>query len=73
MALKARVQNGCLTLSVPTSLPDGTELVLVLDDGKDGMDEAERRTLLAALDEGLEDADAGRVVPASTVLANLRR
>jgi hypothetical protein len=73
MGLKARVQNGHLMLNVPTSLPDGTELELVLDDGKDGMDEAERKALLAALDEGLADADAGRVVPASTVLAGLRR
>jgi hypothetical protein len=60
MALKARVQNGRLTLSVPTSLPDGTELELVLDDGKDGMDDSEHKALVAALDDGLAHVGPSR-------------
>ena len=72
-ALKARVHNGRLVLDIPTSLPEGTELELVVDDGKEPMDDAERAALLASLDEGLDDADAGRTKPASAVLQSLRR
>jgi predicted transcriptional regulator len=45
---------------------------LVVDDEGDDLDEAERAELLESIDAGLEDADAGRVVPAAVVLERLR-
>ena len=72
-ALKAHVHNGRLVLDIPTSLPEGTELELVLADGTEPMDDDERAALLASLDEGLADADAGRTKPAAEVLQALRR
>jgi hypothetical protein len=71
-ALKARVHNGRLVLDVPSSLPEGTVLDLVVDDHGEDLDPGERVTLIAAIDEGLADADAGRVVDASVVLEALR-
>jgi hypothetical protein len=71
-ALKARVHNGRLVLDVPSTLPEGTELDLVVDDHGDELDAEEREKLLASIDEGLADADAGRTVDASVVLAELR-
>jgi hypothetical protein len=55
-ALKARVSKGRLVFDVATSLPEGTELdVLVVDPG-------EQDQFVAAIRQGLEDSEAGRVV-----------
>ncbi|MCK6538266.1 MAG: hypothetical protein L6Q84_35275 [Polyangiaceae bacterium] len=72
-ALKALVKNGRIVVDEPTDLPEGTELQLVvLQDVDNDVDEDEREAFLAALDEGIDDADAGRVVDASVVLERLR-
>jgi hypothetical protein len=67
-ALKARVHNGRLLLDVPSTLPEGTELELIVDDCGDALDDDERAQLLGSIDEGLADADAGCVVDASVAL-----
>ena len=70
--MKARVKSGRLILNEPTNLPEGSEVELVPLDGDD-LDEDERRRLHAALAESEADVAAGRVRPASEVLADLRR
>jgi hypothetical protein len=79
-AHKDRVENGRLKLDEPTDLPNGTELYLVradesggvalLDD--DGLEGAEREELLKIIDEGLADAEAGRVEDFSKLIAKMR-
>ncbi|NUP13462.1 MAG: hypothetical protein HOW73_46080 [Polyangiaceae bacterium] len=72
-ALKARVRNGRLVLDEPTSLPEGTEVVLVpANDEDDEMTDEERAELDAAILEGLDDVDAGRSVDAEAAIARLR-
>jgi hypothetical protein len=72
-ALKAHVLNGRIVVDEPVDLPDGTELdVFLYDTEGDDLDDDERAALHAALDEGIADADAGRVVEASVVLAELK-
>lgn len=71
-ALKARVENGRLILDEPTMLPDGTEVFLTFAGGEDDLDDSERAELHRAIERGLDDVDAGRVVDAAEVLAELR-
>ncbi len=70
-ALKARVRNGRLTLDVPTTLPEGAEVHVILADG-DELDADERAELHRAIDEGMADADAGRDEDAYEVINGLR-
>lgn len=70
--MKAHVRNGHLVLDVPTDLPEGTEVDLVLLGGDD-LDDAERERLHRALTESADDMAAGRVRPAAEVLAGLIR
>jgi hypothetical protein len=55
-ALKARVSKGRLILDVATSLPEGTELEVVL------VEPGEHERFVAAIQEGLADSDAGRLL-----------
>jgi len=71
--LRAMVRNGRIVLDEPTTLPEGTVLNLVLDDEGDNLDQAERALLRAAIREGVAEADAGHLVPADVLLADLRR
>jgi len=71
-ALKARVENGRLKLDEPTSLPEGAEVSLVLADEWDELGEAERTALHEALEESIKEAEAGELVDADEVLAELR-
>jgi hypothetical protein len=62
--LKAHVHNGRLVLDEPTDLPEGEVVYLhpvdaSVGDSEDGFDEAERRELHGALDEGIAAARAG--------------
>jgi hypothetical protein len=57
--IRARVRNGRLIVDEPTSLPEGTELELVVDDAGDTLDEAER----AALDASPPLADVAPADP----------
>jgi hypothetical protein len=71
-ALKARVENGRLTLNEPTDLPEGTVVPLEIADDWDGLDDAERAELHEAIREGIEDMEAGRTVDAKKAIAELR-
>lgn len=71
--MKAVVKNGRLVMDEPTSLPEGTELVLTIGEADDELDEAERLELEASLRRGIAQARAGQVVPAERVLARLRK
>jgi len=71
--LRARVEKGRLVMDVPTDLPEGTVLDLVVDDEGDDLDETEREALHAAIDESLRQAAAGQTRPASEILDELRR
>jgi hypothetical protein len=71
-AIKARVANGRIVVDEPTDLPDG-EVYLVPVDMADELDDQERAALHQALDEGLEEAAAGRVVGEDEVRAVLRK
>lgn len=70
-SLKARVRNGRLTFDVPTTLPEGAEVTVILVDG-DELDAEERAELHRAIDEGMADCDAGRTEDAYAVIAELR-
>lgn len=61
-----------MTGSAPTTLPEGTELELVVDDGGIDLDGAEREALNRAIAIGIAEADNGEVVEADEVLAKVR-
>lgn len=71
--LRAKVQNGRLILDEPTTLPEDTELELDVVDPGDELDDAERALLHASLNRGLDEAKAGKTVPAEEVIAELKR
>lgn len=59
-------------LDIPTSLPEGTTLDLVLDDEGDDLTPAQRRVLDEAIARAWEAAKAGRVRAAADVIRDLR-
>jgi hypothetical protein len=69
--IRARVRNSRLIVDEPTSLPEGTELDLVVDDEVDSLDEAERTALNAAITRAWASAQAGEGRTAADVLADL--
>jgi hypothetical protein len=69
--IRARVRNGRLLVDEPTSLPEGTELALVVDDEGDTLDEAERTALNAAISRAWASVQAGKGRAADDVLADL--
>ena len=71
--MKARVEGGRLHLDEPCSLPEGTELDLVLDDEGDDMDARQRQALDDAISNAWTAALAGRVRPAQEIIDALRR
>jgi hypothetical protein len=73
-ALKAHVVNGRIVVDEPVDLPEGAELRLYLyDAAADGMTAEERRALDRALERSLAQADAGELVEADEVLAELEQ
>jgi hypothetical protein len=72
MAIRAKVQSGRIIIDEPTSLPDGMTLNLVVDDEGDDLGPEERAALHAHLEASWRSAEAGRVRPASELLAELR-
>ncbi len=72
-ALRARVRNGRLVLDEPTSLPEGAEVVLMAVDGEDDLTDQEREALHDALRTSIAEAQAGKVVDAAVLIAELRR
>lgn len=72
-ALKARVQSGRLMLDVPTQLPEGSEVDLVVASGDDDdLSPEERAALHDALRASWVSAQAGLTRPAEDLLAELR-
>lgn len=70
-ALRARVTHGRLVLDVPTTLPEGAEVDLVLDDGGDELDDAERALLHDAIRRSLAQLAAGEGVSGDELLKSL--
>lgn len=70
---RAQVRNGKLVLDESTDLPEGTSVELAYPDGEDDIPADERSAFEAALARGMEQARRGDGVPASDVLARLRR
>jgi hypothetical protein len=58
--LKAVVKNGRLVVDEPTSLPEGTEVELLVVD--DDFDAEERARLLEAIEAGADDFERGDYV-----------
>jgi hypothetical protein len=71
--LRARVEKGRLVLDEPTTLPEGTVLELVADDGGDDLTDDERRALQETLSTSWKSAEAGHLRPASDILNELRQ
>lgn len=73
-ALKAHVMNGRIVIDEPVDLPDGAELRLYLyDAAADSMTAEERSALDRALERSLAQADAGELIEADEVLAELQQ
>ena len=74
--LKATARNGRLVMDVPTDLPDGkeVEVVIVSDDvdfAEPWMDADEAKAFNEEFRAAAEDEAAGLLVPAEEVIANL--
>jgi hypothetical protein len=69
-ALRARVRAGRLILDEATSLPEGTELRLVVD-AEDDLDASARQEIDKLLEEAEADRLAGRSFPAEDLLREL--
>ena len=73
-ALKAHVTNGRIVVDEPVDLPDGAEIhVYVYDAAADALSREERFALDRALDRSLAQADAGELIEADDVMAELQR
>lgn len=70
-ALKARVEKGRYVIDEPAALPEGSEVQLAMIDG-DALDDEDRALLHAAIEEGLDDSEADRVISAEDSLKELR-
>ena len=71
--VRARVRNGRLIVDEPTTLPEGTELDLVIEDAGDDLDESERAALDAAITRAWASVRAGEGRLAADVLADLAK
>ena len=69
--IKATVKDGRLVVDSPTSLPDGLELDLVIDDGGDSLDADDRAKLHAALEAAAAEGEIGVGRPGADVIASL--
>jgi hypothetical protein len=66
--------NGRIVIDEPVDLPDGAELrVYLYDAAADAMSSEERAELERALERSLKQADAGDLIDADDVLADLQR
>jgi hypothetical protein len=70
-ALRAKVRGGRLVVDEPTSLPEGTELELVVVGGAD-LDDEERARLDEALEASWASASEG-TIDADDLLAEIER
>ncbi|TMQ05042.1 MAG: hypothetical protein E6J90_30995 [Deltaproteobacteria bacterium] len=73
-ALKAHVRNGRIVVDEPIDLPEGSEVsVYLYDAAADDLPDHERAALERSLERGLAQADAGDLIDADVVLAELAR
>jgi hypothetical protein len=71
-ALKAHVVKGKIVVDESVDLPDGAELHLYLHDpADDSLDDEERAELHRSIERGIAQADAGDLIDADEVLAEL--
>jgi hypothetical protein len=73
MTVRARVIKGRLVVDQPTPLPEGTVLDLVVDDEGTPLTPAERRAINASIDRAWHSAQAGKLRPATALIAKLRQ
>jgi hypothetical protein len=71
LTLRARVRGGRLLLDEPVDLPEGTEVALVPADEGDGLGDADRARLHAALRRSADQFRTGQGTSAKVVLAEL--
>jgi hypothetical protein len=67
------VKNGRLVVDVPTELPEGTVLDLVIFDEGDDLDDEERRALDDSLAESVEQEKRGELIDAEEFIRELRK
>ncbi|MCK6537877.1 MAG: hypothetical protein L6Q84_33290 [Polyangiaceae bacterium] len=73
-ALKAHVKNGQIVLDEPVELAEGMPVSVYLCNSEgDSLSDQEREALHAALDRSIAQADAGQLIDADEVLAELER
>lgn len=72
--LKAHVVNGRIVVDESVDLPDGAEVRVYLHDvSTDPMSGDDRAALERSIERGLAQADAGELIDADEVLAELQR
>lgn len=73
---RAKAEKGRIKLDVPTDLPDGAEVevVIIQDDylTPDELDPDERAEFYAGLDESIAEAERGETISAEECLRRLR-
>jgi len=73
-ALKAHIRNGRIVVDEPVDLPEGAEVsVYLYDASADDLPPQERAALGRALERGVAQADAGDLIDADVVLAELEQ
>jgi hypothetical protein len=73
-ALKAHIRNGRIVVDEPIDLPEGAEVsVYLYDAAADGLPPQERAAIGHALERGIAQADAGDLIDADVVLAELEQ
>lgn len=73
LTLRGHIENGKIVVDEGVDLPEGTEVKLSLVDDADDLDDEDRARLHAALDLAQAEIDRGEGVPASDVIADLRK
>jgi hypothetical protein len=73
LTLRGHIENGRIVVDEAVDLPDGTEVKLTLVDDNDELDDEDRARLNAALDESQAEIDRGEGIPATEVIAELRK
>jgi len=66
--LTAGVHNGHLVLSIPTDLPESTEIELVAEDGGDTLSPPDLAAVHAEIGAALADLKAGNGIPVAELL-----
>jgi hypothetical protein len=73
LTLRGHIENGRIVVDERVDLPDGAEVRLSLVDEADDLDEEDRARLHAALDQAQTEIDRGEGIPATEVIAELRK